>query len=394
MCPINYRNKLRSYVSLGGLCLLLLNGSSCNAQPPAQALLIPAKSSPVAMGCGPGNIVAGDVNNDGKVDLILACSQEKRLTIFIGQGNGAFTPSVKPVDVSIAPNEIALSDVNGDGNADLVVASHDSYGVLIVTGDGKGNFAVSPNAIITMLTGRDPHTHGLGTGDFNGDAIPDIATANNSDNAIAIMLSTSNRNWVPAPGSPFPVNSSPYPLTVGDVNRDGKLDVVSTSTRTTSGGISLLIGDGKGNFRRQDVTLRTPSPWFVAIGDINRDGKSDLAITHSERSELSILAGNSSGDFTEVAGSPFSLASSAWHVSIADMNGDANADVLAAANDGVRVMLGNGKGQFKPAPGSPFATGKGSWHLAVTDVNGDGKPDVATSNLESKSFSVLLGRGH
>jgi hypothetical protein len=93
----------------------------------------------------------------------------------------------------------------------------------------------------------------------------------------------------------------------------------------------------------------------------------------------------------EVTGSPFHLGSSAWHVAIADLNGDANPDVLAAANTGVQVMFGDGKGQFMSAPGSPFETGKGTWHLAISDVNSDGKADVVTSNLESNTVSVLLG---
>ena len=68
------------------------------------------------------------------------------------------------------------------------------------------------------------------------------------------------------------------------------------------------------------------------------------------------------------------------------------ADVIAAADTGVRVMLGKGRGDFVPAPGSPFATGKGAWNLAVADLNADGRPDVITSNLESDSVTVLLGR--
>jgi hypothetical protein len=55
-------------------------------------------------------------------------------------------------------------------------------------------------------------------------------------------------------------------------------------------------------------------------------------------------------------------------------------------------MLGDGKGQFMAAAGSPFLTGKGTWHLAVVDVNRDNKPDVVTSNLETNTLSVLLGR--
>ena len=133
-------------------------------------------------------------------------------------------------------------------------------------------------------------------------------------------------------------------------------------------------------------------PWFVAVADINDDRQPDLAVTHAERNELTILLGDGRGGFTEATDSPFDLGHSAWHLAVTDLNGDARADIAAAAGDGVRVMLGDGRGGFQPAPHSPFATGKGAWQLAVGDVNGDGKPDVVTSNLESDSVSVLLAR--
>ena len=75
---------------------------------------------------------------------------------------------------------------------------------------------------------------------------------------------------------------------------------------------------------------------------------------------------------------------------LADANRDQSLDVLVATGEGVRLMLGDGRGNFKPAPGSPFLTGKGAWRLAVADIDGDSKPDVVTSNLESRSISILL----
>ena len=355
------------------------------------ALLAPAPGSPITVAGGPGNIVLGDVNEDGKPDLIVASGQSRAITVWLGRGNGQFRSGPKsPIRVPDSPGELALGDLNGDGELDLAIASHDSYGVWLLFGDGLGYFALATNSPIVMKDGQHPHTHGLELGDLNGDGKLDLITVNNEDSDLSLAFGDGRGRFVRSSSSSLAVGRSPYPLAVGDLNADGRLDIVSTSTAFTSRALTVLMGDGKVGFRRSDVTVRTPRPWFVSIGDVNGDRHPDLVATHSESSPLTVLLGDGRGGFREASASPFDLGHSAWGIALADMNGDGKIDVVAAASDGVRVMLGDGRGNFNPAPGSPFPTGKGAWRLAVGDLNGDGKPDVATSDSEGDSVSVLL----
>ena len=118
-----YREKIHSNLLFIALFILLLFVFFLQeAQTSAQLIFEPAPGSPIAMPCGPGNIITGDVNNDGKPDLVAACSEKRSLTIFIGRGNGQFDVTVgSPILLQYPPNEIEIGDMNSDGNADLII---------------------------------------------------------------------------------------------------------------------------------------------------------------------------------------------------------------------------------------------------------------------------------
>jgi hypothetical protein len=388
------------------LLLILVAGARLVARDrearPLQPLFVPAPGSPIAVAGAPGNVALADLDKDGKPDLVVASGRSRSITVLLGEGNGQFRAAVgSPMPVPDSPGEMALGDLNGDGRLDLALASHDSYGVVLFWGDGNGGFALAPNSPVVMRDGQQPHTHGLEVGDLNGDGKLDLVTVNSDDNDVSVALGDGGGGFTRAPDSPFAVGSSPYPAALGDLNTDGHLDIIATTTGLGPGweqrvastrALTVLFGDGRAGFQQIQVPLRTVQPWFVAVGDLNGDGKPDLAVTHAERRELTVLIGDGQGGLTETAGSPFDLRHAAWRVAILDVDRDGKADVVAAAGDGVRVMLGDGLGGFRAAPGSPFAAGKGAWRLAVGDVNGDGRPDVATSNLESDSVTILLAR--
>lgn len=346
---------------------------------------------------GPGNVLIGDMNNDRKLDLIVAFARERSITVLEGKGNGEFGRALSNTILKDAPGEIAMGDLNGDGKLDVAVTSHDSYGVTLLTGDGKGGLAQSPASPIVMKLGQHPHTHGLAVVDVNRDNKLDLLTCNNADNDISLALGDGHDNFTRAPQS-FPVGPSPYPFAVCDVNNDGWPDIVATATATgpsrreqlpLSRALTLLLSDGKGGLAPHQLPLRTGESWFAAIADLNGDGRPDIIATHHEINAMSVLLGDGRGGFTEASGSPFDFGVSLYHIIIADVDRDGRMDVLAIKGDSIRVLLGDGRGVFKPAASIPV--GPGAWRMAAADLNGDGMIDVVTSNSESNNLSVLLG---
>ena len=173
------------------LAMLFLSSCSAgqaNVGGPQQPLFASVPDASIAVECGPGNLVVGDLNNDGKPDLVAACDEERVLTVLLNTGGREHFSKSNAVSIPDPPGDMVLGDVNGDKNLDLAIDSHDSYGVVLLLGDGKGGLALAPNSPIVMKEGQHPHTHGLALGDINGDRNLDLITANNADNDVSIAF--------------------------------------------------------------------------------------------------------------------------------------------------------------------------------------------------------------
>jgi hypothetical protein len=362
-----------------------------------------AAGSPVPVGPMAQKVLVADMNGDGNPDIILTCggttndkSDPKKgfVAILVGDGRGVFKLAQRLIPIGMDGLKAAVGDLNGDKRPDIVVIAHDSYTVTILLQDERGQFDVERKRTVEANNGNHPHTHDVALGDVNGDGKLDILTTNEDDGAVSVLIGDGTGQFAAAKGSPFDAGQHPYEgLSLGDVNGDGKPDVVVPNIQGKA--VSVLFGDGTGAFKAAPGSPFAVGdrPGFVTLGDLTGDSKLDIVVTHDDDPIVDILRGDGVGGFRPAAGSPLKLKENVWGAVVADINGDGKNDlVLGAKREHVLILLGNGAGGFDGEPIIVPTGGKGSGNIAVGDVNRDGKLDVVTSNYESGNVSVLLQR--
>lgn len=191
----------------------------------------------------------------------------------------------------------------------------------------------------------------------------------------------------------FTTGSGPRSVAIGDVNGDGKLDLAVSDASINK--VSILLGTGTGSFGiNADYTTGT-SPTSIAIGDFNRDGYLDLVTANngggSNGNNVSVLLGNGNGSFGTKT--DFAMGTGSESVGISDLNNDGYLDIAVAnaSFNSVTVRLGNGDGTFQTRIN--YSVGSSQKSIAISDLNGDGKPDLVTAKASSNNVSVLLGTG-
>jgi FG-GAP-like repeat/FG-GAP repeat len=342
--------------------------------------------------------VMADVNNDGHLDIVL---EGNPLVILFGDGKGAFTGS--RVTGNYYGGSIVTSDFNGDGNADVAIVSG-GFGpqnfVDVFMGSGKGWFGpLKSYAVANIYTL-------LAAGDVNGDGIPDLVVENALPPYDAGQQGPDTSVLLGRKDGTFGLPIASY-VGLGDIrgtqdvflvdmNGDGRLDLI------TDAGVALGKGDG---------TFGTPiafpidpnaNPYFtdVVVGDVNGDGKPDVLLTTTGR--ITVLMGDGTGNFSvgEVI-DPRCGSECLPYLAIGKLNSDSSLDFVAAIVDpagvtNVITYLNNGSGTFHEAQRvaltEPFFVLYKDFlnAVAIADITGDGINDVI---VQSSAIGVLPGTG-
>ena len=423
------------------LTLTALQSPASNAP-----LFLPAASYGTG-GYNPLSVLVADVNGDGKPDLIVAnqcsgsdfCVGAGAVSVLLSNGDGTFQIPLIYASGGSFLNAVAVGDVNADGKPDLIAANgcanigggfcsgEGAVGVLM--GNGDGTFQ---EALTLASGGFDHFKSDVAVADVNADGVPDIivmhgcATPCNPNlppqGSVSILLGTGRGTFSPAvsyaSGGYF-ANS----LVVADLDGTGHLDLVVANwcddnrhigDCTTQAPIGVLLGNGDGTFRPA-ITYGSGGQGgrAVVVADVNADGRPDLLTGNCGpggcgtfqpgRGVVGVLLGNGGGTFQSAAayggGSYVSIA-------VADVDGDNTPDVLAASmscaapggTGCVDVLVGNGDGSL--AAPLPYDAGILPLSIAAADVNGDGAPDAVVAHefgngtgIPPGMVDVLLNNG-
>jgi hypothetical protein len=344
-------------------------------------------------GASPNAIAVGDLNGDGKLDLVTVgfgtFSNPNVLSVLLNSGSGTFAAPVN-YTTDASPVAVAVGDFTGDGKLDVVTVNQGGNDVSVFRGNGDGTF----QSAINYSTGKSPEA--VAVGDFNGDGKLDLAVANGGAGNLSILLGNGNGTFAAATNVSL-VSGSPSSVAVGDFNGDGKLDLATANGGLA--GINVLLGNGNGTFQAAVHYATDANAGAVAVKDFNGDGKPDLAVACAATGFDDILLGNGDGTFQAFrkyaeGGNPDALI-------MADVNGDGHPDLITVngglpigtgANNSVSVLLNNGKGTF--AAPLLFVTDQNPVAVAAGKFLGDGKLDLVVVNHDSNDVSLLAGDGN
>ncbi len=355
----------------------------------------------------PYSVAIGDLNGDGRPDLAMANQNANTISVrFNTTSPGATTPTFSgrtDFAAGVTPRNIAICDFNGDGRPDIAAANINASTISVFLNTTTPG-ATSPSLAAKVDFASGPGPHSLLTVDMNGDGKADLVTSNLNDHTVGVALNTTTPGaTVPTFGSPslFATDLQPRSVAVGDINGDGRPDLVTANYQSTT--VSVLLNTTTAGASAMSFATKTDftcgtTPFYVAIGDLNNDGKPDLAVASISTATMTVMFNSTAAGATTPAFAPktdIATGINPLSISIDDLNKDGKLDlvVMDQLSRTVSVFVNTttpGSSQLVLAPKTDSAIGIGAHSLATGDLNGDGKVDVVTANSTSNDVSVLL----
>lgn len=338
----------------------------------------------------PLGITLADFNADGRLDLLTANDPTQSLSLLYGQGNGTLGQLMVLPATGAGAVALKVGDLNRDGRPDAVVAGASSGGVLLGTATGV---LIPPSLQFQLRMTSNPGA--LALGDVNGDGQPDLvavaanSTANIHDEQASVLLGRVNGSFAPAVTYPLAAGSQPEAVALGDVNGDGRPDMAVASVGTDAVQVLLNLGNGAFGAATSYAMGAGTGPLGMAVADVNGDGLPDL-LTANHVGSVGVRLNSGSGQFGPAATYP--VGASPVGLAVGDVNNDGFPDVVTAGfgSDQLSVLLGAGAGLFGQVTNYASGPGSSPISVAIGDVDGGGAPDLVSANFSAGTAGVFL----
>ena len=346
-------------------------------------------------------IVATDLNNDGRLDVVLAhmlacfispCVATRNITVMLGLGDGTFQIPFE-IDVGTGMARIAVGDFNSDGIKDLGIAGNQAQ-VYILLGNGDGSFLKQPTITLVADTFGVDGTD-IDVADLNGDTIQDLVVAIALNGSrTAILLGNNDGTFQPARIITDLTLRVPQYQAIADYNRDGFPDLALSMADGTIGLFRILNGNGDGTFGPPE-NYAVPPPLSsigggpIVTGDLNRDGRPDIVLPIAGAFPGLAVFVNSTGSiavapaYGSVTATPATIASgSSTEIRISLVSG-----AVAPAN-GFTFSVSSSNSTVLPVPSSVFMlAGTSSVSFSATARN-----VTSNQNVRIRIRNNQLGR--
>ena len=334
----------------------------------------------------PFQIVSGDFNKDGNLDLAFSDKVIPQVFVVLGDGNGAFGPEVGFTTLGPA-SSLVTGEFNDDGNLDLATAVPSRNSIVVLFGAGNGNFSLPTE----LHAGPSPFQAPLGVaaGDFDRDGTQDLMSIAVGSNVISFIKSNGNGTFGPYTFAGV-VRDDPLMIIKGDFNLDGNLDIATANFDFF--GITVRLGTGTGTIT-SSFELPTNPAIALTTGDFDQDTFPDLAFLHrfpAVPGTVSLVLGHGDGTFGPGT-SDRSTGLDPRAILTEDFNLDGDLD-LAVANflsNSISILPGTDD-VFQIGPAQDFSFFANPVALAAGDFNNDCRPDLAVLTAGNGALSILL----
>ncbi len=345
-----------------------------------------------------------DFDQDGRTDVATANDGSNNVTVL---RNTTATPGLGTIGFTriqflIGTRSIhaRCGDLNGDGKPDLVISEGGPAGdrlfIFRNTSTGPGVVTFSIQSI--TLTGKKVKR--VDIADLDNDGKPELIVTNQTGNNVTVLVNQSTTGAVAF--SPtyitllIPDIASTDGLAVEDLNGDGLPDIVTSQFLTQTSNLFILRNTsipGNVSFVFDQILTISGTVVNIRVGDLDGDGKPDIAATQLISNSLTLFRNQTSGAIAFAAPTSFATSTRPWGLDFGDIDGDGKPDIIVGSLDKSVTILNNNSssGTFSFSTLVHPVTYINR-HVGVGDVDGDGKPDIAFTSVDDNGNNILASK--